>query len=470
MHPPSPPPTSPTSPTADEDTIIPDAPPISQPPTLHQPSPIPPFSLFNHYINKFKSPPPSPSTKRPATSPVLLSPFKYTPKRPRGDNFHQALLSVSGMNIDYDLMDLDPPRNTRERQKQLLRSFPPFSRYIADREGDYKLTEEEKEVLAVIEFSKMYKARNLVLTSVEKEEAGSMARAYGESLADADLPWNIKKRLQDHSVEKFELEISWEKIMGYLRTTQRERGSKLDWTDLGLPRSESVRGCRSMPNLKVVASVTTKTSKPDLKNPEDKKQTPTSHQTRPSRADKAADKSAKDAAEKAEKALVKRMLEAKASFNPTPRTQTPTNDPTSPFTHSHLARFNKQFTKAVQNPSAKDNQIREDIRRTHAQYNHEAAVKRQTDVWDSTPLDKPKGRSWEKVPKDQHKYYTFGIQELVDATPEERLLLLEHNECVEASGLRRGDFEYERNDPFGKDTYLEDNPLILPGEDISRFL
>ncbi|RVD81044.1 uncharacterized protein DFL_008922 [Arthrobotrys flagrans] len=532
---------------ADDDILLLDAP--IAPQTESTPTPInniiisplpytPPLSqisLFDHYINTFKTPPLSPSpSKQPPTSPVKSlppSPIKRLassppicsdvfnsigPKRPRLDllssdrtidprffDMDEYLLFGS----DSDLMNLDFDTNTREYRKLILRSFPPRSRGILEHDLEYIISEEEQQLLRVLELSKMYPLRNLVLTEADKEKAMEMAVAYNESLAHANLPETVKEELRRNSTPKFELQMSWDKIMTHLESVQLERHAKFEWTELGLPHSELIkaRGSKSMPNMKIVASVKTKIAGADLKRQEeaieekspqkllqltDQKESTLSEAkksrlwnftTRSSPPDPAeAEKLAK---EQKGKAQIKRMLEARSAYKITPRVPTPPNpreknadnksqaNDESILSYAHLERYDKEFKTDTENSFTKEKEIRENIRRVHEESNKETFLKRQNDIWHAIPPPtQTKPNSWEKYPGDQHQYYTFSLQELCDAAPEQRIRFLEHNECVEASGLRKGDFDYEHDDPFGKDTYLDDNPLILPGGDLGENL
>ncbi|KAK6516374.1 hypothetical protein TWF506_006283 [Arthrobotrys conoides] len=501
-------------------------------------------SLFDHYLYSFRTPSPTSPIKRPASaSPIrsfdLLS--SLGPKRPRFDllfgsqTIDPKILDLNEnlpYSSDSDSMDFNFNTNTREYRRFLFRGFPPESRDILGDDSEYAISEEERQLVDALALSKLYPQKKLVLTDAEKQvkanlplrtfscstptfedytnvliinnqEASNMAVAYVQSLAQADLSETEKEELQKKSASKFELQISWDKIMGHLKKVQLDRNNKLEWTDLGLPSSElvKIRSSKSMPNLKIVASVKTKVPGADLKQEgkcqegeflemaqklaDEKKSTFVAAKKSGlpilaagiTHTDLTAKQHAKDENKKAE------MLEVRSKYKITPRSPTP--PPNAPGTSSgqksqtdgesvsffaHTQRYNKESKKGAENSFTKEKEMREAIRRAHEEYNTEAFHKRQHSIWHSMPPIQRKINSWEKVPRDEHKYYTFCIREICDAAPEQRVQFIEHNKLVEASGQRKGDFQYEPNDPFGLDTYLDDNPLIREGEDLGEYL
>ncbi|KAF3170300.1 hypothetical protein TWF225_011119 [Orbilia oligospora] len=474
----------------------------------------PSINLFDHYINVFHTPSSTPPTKRPASESSIRPLDLWNPigpKRPRFDLSRNQTINprIFNLNEDFlfssdpDSMDLDFEPNTREYRKFLFRGFPLGSPEVLGNDSEYAISEEERQLLSVLEFSTMYRKKNLVLTEAEREEAMDLAVTYHHSLDEAGLPEALKKQLRKVTAERFEQKDSWNKIMTHLKNVQLGRDARLEWTELGLPRSELVksRGSKSMPNLKIIASVKTKVHGTRLDQEEDSKEwsvfeivqgpkdgekpifVPTNESCVPSltaeltRTDLTATEHAKEQKEKTE---IQQMLEVRSQYKITPRSPTPPSpqekssgqkaeaDDESVFTYAHLQRYEKEFKKGTENSFTKEKEIQDNIRRIHAEHNKETFRKRQNDIWYAiTPTAKI--NSWEKVPRDQHKYYTFGLREICDAHPEQRILFLEHNKLVEDFGQRKGDFKYECNDPFGIDTYLDDNPFILEGEDTGDY-
>ncbi|KAF3159408.1 hypothetical protein TWF751_000780 [Orbilia oligospora] len=453
----------------------------------------PSINLFDHYINVFHTPSSTPPTKRPASESSIRSLNLWNPigpKRPRFDLSRNQTINprIFNLNEDFlfssdpDSMDLDFEPNTREYRKFLFRGFPLGSPEVLGNDSEYAISEEERQLLS---------------------EAMDLAVTYHHSLDEAGLPEALKKQLRKVTAERFEQKDSWNKIMTHLKNVQLGRDARLEWTELGLPRSELVksRGSKSMPNLKIIASVKTKVHGTRLDQEEDSKEwsgfeivqgpkdgekpifVPTNESCVPSltaeltRTDLTATEHAKEQKEKTE---IQQMLEVRSQYKITPRSPTPPSpqekssgqkaeaDDESVFTYAHLQRYEKEFKKGTENSFTKEKEIQDNIRRIHAEHNKETFRKRQNDIWYAiTPTAKI--NSWEKVPRDQHKYYTFGLREICDAHPEQRILFLEHNKLVEDFGQRKGDFKYECNDPFGIDTYLDDNPFILEGEDTGDY-
>ncbi|KAK6357482.1 hypothetical protein TWF718_001792 [Orbilia javanica] len=472
---------------------------------------LPQANLLDHHPNLLTSSPPSSaiSIKRPASS--VLEPLSVlgaiASKRhcldliPSNKTIDPRLFGIKEeplFDSDPDFMDIDfinfEP-NTREYRRFLLRYFPPRSRGLLERDSDYRISEEDRQLLRVLEYSKMYPQKKLLLTDTDKEEAKEMAAAYNESLVDANVPESVKGKLRKKSKEKFELQMSWDKITTQLQNIQLGRHSRMEWTELGLPPSELVKPQSSMSasDIKVVACVKTKVpeEEEDIKHEEiyegkgsqvphrltDPKKTIFFQTKEPhisgfsagaSRTDPTA---AQGHAEKQEGTIVQQMLELRSKYKITPLAPeypNPGEKEGRLFTYERLRRYNKKFCKDTENSCGKEKEIRENIRRTEAEYLEESFFKRQNSIW-YTPLPAKKN-SWEKIPEYEHPYYTFCLQEICDAAPERRVILIEHNKFVEASGQRKGDFPYERDDPFGKDTYLDDNPLIIEGDDLEKYL
>ncbi|KAK6536099.1 hypothetical protein TWF281_000345 [Arthrobotrys megalospora] len=487
---------------SDDDDII-----LFDPPT-------PPTTRhFDHFPQFTILPQTTDPIKRPASAPPIYSEFSplysIPPKRPRL-SFGESTTDHLFFDMDEDLlpgnssdwMNVDIKPNTRQFRRRLLRAWPPYLRGFLGREDpDSSISFEDSQILQAVEESKMYRTPNIVLTEREQWEAIERAETYKKELDSMDLPEAHKQLLKKRAQEKFELLISWEKTMNHLKNIQLDRGSRMEWTELGLPQWELIQPSKSLPNLKVVASVKTKGARSSLKGIDkmeedlyssqssqqlaDQKQsrpgTPSANAARylakkahissiiPELSGANAAAAETEASEAQQKAEIQRMLAIREAYIAKPRAVTPPNlhDQTSNsqsqtntgsfFSYDHLKRFNKEFKKDAQNSFSREQRIRDDIRARHGEYNHQMALGRQNNIWytPAKPGTPAKPRTWESVPADQVQYYTFSVQELIDDEPELRWHKMRHNEMVEASGLRKGDFEYKRNGPYGNDPYMD---------------
>ncbi|KAK6362872.1 hypothetical protein TWF730_000325 [Orbilia blumenaviensis] len=469
--------------------------------------------------------------------PSIFTPILFNPALIHEDKSSYFVNGDSSGSDDIN-MDLDLKLNSREYRRLALARFPPPSRGIIEPDEDSRIFYEEAELLRAMEFSTMYPRKHMALTDRELKEARMKTAAYNENLDYIDIPASQKELLKTRAKDRFELQISHEKVWTRLQKVQQERESRMSWTEVGLPPFEVVgfKGSKSMPNIKIVASVTTKRAQPKTKQKKDGECEEMSSQssqmsldnqqsqpqnlpskrasflarkarlsalitpickTDPFAAERAAE-------EEHQKSQIELMLHMRSVYKITDRATTPPplpgtreyhrqqrrqqnlnappfeTDPTF-LSQAHMQRYNHLFNKGTQNSLIKEQEIRSAIFRQHDQYAHEAAVKRKNDIWYTPdpppPVEKHdswnfmpptngKTRSWAGVSWEDRHFRTFSIEEIIDASPEQRWRFLEHNKLVGANGVTK-EFEYERDDPFGKDPYFSNIP---PEEDLANYV
>ncbi|EPS44504.1 hypothetical protein H072_1484 [Dactylellina haptotyla CBS 200.50] len=357
---------------------------------------------------------------------------------------------------------------------------------------DGKIDYESQEIHLAIEMSKKIFKHNLALTYADQQR---VQQKVDEVSASFQGTAEAREKAIERVKDKARMEISWEKTVELCKRIVWERANKLTWEELqqkhdeeepqaeaekeaSVPPSEiSVTGMKE--NIPPNLEASQEDPEPilvdsDIKpNPEDLAIKPAENMSLSQQEEPKPEKKskqlvvvktavkpdakpgipAKDILQSIKKPSIAAQGDPKPKIASHPRKETLKPEKKTTFragdgllTFNRLEQFNKKYKQGHQNMLAKEQRMREDIRKNHREQAAASQMKHQQGGLGPGPQSKaPEAKM--PIPNPKYLNKVFGIKQMIDSDPETRYAMMKHNEFVQLN-----------------DEDLEEIPYSRPGE------